>query len=413
MSFPACPHRKRKSARKEGIYWLGAEPYRIFFLLGILWSVVGVLLWPLFYHGYLSTHPLVTHSRLMIEAFGGAFVIGFIGTAGPRMASAPKLTPAELICFVLLHTAAGLCHLMGYHTTGDLIFAVLLATLLSCLVIRILRFRKEPPPHQLLLALPGLLFGTVGAALLAFPSILTSIHSLRFSSLLLEQGLLLPPVLGIGSFVFPRILGRGFGEASSESETRRRRILTVITMLLIAISFVVDAWWSLTYGTLLRALICVVYLLSEVSWRKRAGFAPMVIGLKLALLTALAGLILSAFADPKILAASAKRISVDHLLYIGGFGLLILIVGGRVLFGHAGQLKKFSDQSVIGWLLVLGAFMTAATRAVPAMVPQLAISHHQYAAILWAIVALLWFVWHSRRFFARDNDDDDDDDDDD
>lgn len=112
MSFPQCRHTRRKSLA-TGLIWLGSEPYRLFFLSGILFSIAGVLLWPLFYQEKLTFYPGISHARVMIEAFGGAFVIGFLGTAGPRILSAPRLTPWELTLLFLLHLAGGVCHLRG------------------------------------------------------------------------------------------------------------------------------------------------------------------------------------------------------------------------------------------------------------------------------------------------------------
>jgi uncharacterized protein involved in response to NO len=48
-----------------------------------VWSLIGAALWPPFYAGRLTFYPNLTHARLMIECFGGAFVTGFLGTAGP------------------------------------------------------------------------------------------------------------------------------------------------------------------------------------------------------------------------------------------------------------------------------------------------------------------------------------------
>ncbi len=87
--------------------WLAGERFRLFFFSGILWSIAGVSLWPLFYAGKLTFYPGITHARLINEAFGGAFVVGFLGTAGPRMAGAPRLSIAELIALFALHSANG------------------------------------------------------------------------------------------------------------------------------------------------------------------------------------------------------------------------------------------------------------------------------------------------------------------
>ena len=65
-----------------------AEPFRIFFPLATLFGLSGVSLWPLFFLGLHKFYPGPMHARLMIEGFLGGFVIGFLGTAGPRLLSA-------------------------------------------------------------------------------------------------------------------------------------------------------------------------------------------------------------------------------------------------------------------------------------------------------------------------------------
>lgn len=387
------PRDPQPAAARPGILqWLAGEPYRVFFVLGVLWSIVGVSLWPLFYHGGMTMHPLMAHSRLMIEGFGGAFVVGFLGTAGPRMASAPKLTPVELLWFVVLHTSAMVAHLQGRHPVGDVLFAAVLVSLMVCLLIRVLCFREDPPPPQLILALAGLICGTAGAVMLAFPRLVPGLSGFRLASLLLNQGLLLPPALGIGSFVFPRILGGGFGEGATARETRWKLTCALAALVLLIGSFFLEVYSSARTGGLLRAAVCLVYLLTEVSWKKRPGQGTLALGLKLALAAGFAGIVLAAFARPD------QKISTDHLLYIGGFGLLMLVVASRVLFGHGGRLAEFSQRSWPARIIVWLSLFAAMTRAVPAIAPKVTISHHQYAAALWVGIATLWLIWHRRRF---------------
>lgn len=112
MTFPACRHSKTTSRARGVLTWLAAEPYRVFFFSGAAWSIIGVTLWPLYYAQALSFYPGLAHARIMIEAFGGAFVVGFLGTSGPRMAAAPKLTPCELLWLFALHQACGVSQLL-------------------------------------------------------------------------------------------------------------------------------------------------------------------------------------------------------------------------------------------------------------------------------------------------------------
>jgi uncharacterized protein involved in response to NO len=93
-----------------------------------------------------------------------------------------------------------------------------------------------------------------------------------------------------------------------------------------------------------------------------------------------------------------QRVSVEHLLYAGGFGLLMLLVGSRVLFGHSGELESFDRKSWVARTLIFLAVLTGLTRATTGFLPQLTVTHHVYAAMSWATVGLLWLIWHWRRF---------------
>lgn len=396
-TFPACQHAKPKLAVVGGLEWLAAEPFRLFFVSGVVWSVIGVLLWPLFYGGWLGFFPNVVHARLMVEAFGGAFVVGFLGTAGPRMASAPKLMPLELLGLFLLHQLSALSHLGLRHSWGDGLFAVMLGGLLLALGVRVVRFRKESPPPQLLLAFCGMGCGLMGAVMFAVPTLMGSPESYRLAGLLLYQGLLLPPTLGIGSFLFPRILGGEFGEPKSAGAIRQKRNRALAAAVLLVLSFGLEAYGWPTAGYLLRAGVAVRYLLLEVRWQQSAEAVRGTLskGLLWALGSGLLGLLLAA-------TFPVQRVSVEHFLYAGGFGLLMLVVGSRVVFGHSGDLAGFDQRTWVARTLIFLPILAAATRATTGFLPQLTVSHHLYAALTWAGAGVLWLVWHRRRFFKRD-----------
>lgn len=138
MSLPHSKHTQNKRHFLNSLLWLGSEPYRLFFPSGILFSIAGAMLWPLFYHGKLTFHPSINHAHVMIQAFGGAFVIGFLGTAGPRLLTAPRLKPWELIPLFGLHFAGGIFHLRGLTAWADGFFLGALASFMLAFAVRLI-----------------------------------------------------------------------------------------------------------------------------------------------------------------------------------------------------------------------------------------------------------------------------------
>ncbi len=141
-----------------------AEPFRIFFPLATLLGISGVSLWPLFFSGLHKFYPGPMHARLMIEGFLAGFVIGFLGTALPRLLSAPPLRRAELgTLAVLFLTTAGL-HIGGQPRAGDAAFIVLMLSFGACMIARVRRRTELPPPGFVLVAF-GFFSGIIGPLL--------------------------------------------------------------------------------------------------------------------------------------------------------------------------------------------------------------------------------------------------------
>src|SRR3954466_10851969 len=96
-----------------------AEPFRIFFPLATLVGLSGVSLWPLFFSGLHKFYPGQMHSRLMIEGFLAGFVLGFLGTALPRLLSAAPLRRVELWLLLALYLLTAGLHIGEQPRAGD------------------------------------------------------------------------------------------------------------------------------------------------------------------------------------------------------------------------------------------------------------------------------------------------------
>ena len=105
---------------------LGREPFRIFFPEGVFAGIPGVTLWPLYLTGVTSFYPGQAHARIMAYGLFGGFIFGFLGTAMPRMLSAPPLGTRNVLVLFCLHLAMLLALAAEKIFGGDSLFLVLL-----------------------------------------------------------------------------------------------------------------------------------------------------------------------------------------------------------------------------------------------------------------------------------------------
>src|SRR5215472_9781115 len=130
-----------------------AEPFRIFFPLGLLLGAIGVVLWPLFVWHAINFYPRDAHVRLMIEGLMGSFIIGFLGTAGPRLLDARPFIAFESYLLLLLQLVCAVLHLDRERNAGDTVFLLTLILFLSFVAKRARARQDLPPPNFVLVAL--------------------------------------------------------------------------------------------------------------------------------------------------------------------------------------------------------------------------------------------------------------------
>jgi uncharacterized protein involved in response to NO len=319
------------------------EPFRVLFPLGTFIGIIGVLLWPAYAWGWWSSHPAAAHAPIMIQGFIGCFVFGFLGTALPRMLEVTKLglLPTFSIATAMLLMVAA--HLTGAHTLG---YAVFLATLTAFVVTLLLRARRSQdiPPPGFVLVILGLFSGWLGTLIMVLDSWeIASISSATFvwARLMAWQAFLTLPIMGVGAFLLPRFFGLKSAHAFPELKLPNRAWLrlasfaAVCGVLILAGFALIPAGFS-GVGHTVIALTVLVYLIREVPIHQaREAKGDLAIGLRLSLAAIpTAFLLLAVFPQ--------WRLALLHVLFIGGFGLITLIVASRVLLGHSGQSHRFT-----------------------------------------------------------------------
>ncbi len=362
------------------------EPFRIFFPIGALLALLGVALWPLYYSGAIAEYPSILHARLMIEGFLASFIIGFLGTAGPRITSAPHFTRTEVLLLVTLDLLAAGLHLGGSHRAADFLFAFLLAAFALILGKRFVQRADSPPPNFVLVAL-GLLNGVIGALLLAIYQ--TELYSApyRIGASLLEQGFVLFPILGVGPYLLARLLNISRADALPESRVLPpgwlpRAVFALTIGLTIDATFVAETLGWSTPAAWLRAGAVLIYVALRTARRGRSFLGDC---LRFGLAAVVIGLAVEAIWPH-------YRIGALHILFISGFSFIVLTVSIRVIFGHSGNAHL--SEKRMPFFIVAGVliFLAMISRYVADIVPAARIIHLVAAALFWIAALLIWMV---------------------
>jgi len=371
------------------------EPFRLLFPLGILFGLVGVLLWPAYQWGLIETYPMLMHTRIMIECFLAAFVIGFLGTAFPRLIEVPKVRGFEVCGYALGLIAVCGLHLLSKHLWGDLLFLITLGGFFVGLGLRV-RLRKDMPPPAFVLVLLGQLCALAGTICLlvsgAWPNGSATYEFYQAGRLLLYQGFLLFPVMGVGAFLLPRFFDLPNKQSLPESLTPSPEWWAQARFAMFCgglglLSFVLEFFGYLRVAYVIRAAAVLLYFWREVPIHK-AKFSQ-------GTLTRLIWIAL--FSIPLGYLAMAilptRQVSLLHIVFITGFGLLTLTVATRVIFGHGGRSDRFKSKlwSMRGVAALI--ILAMVTRVSADWMPDLRLSHYAYAGLAWAAAALIWVAY--------------------
>lgn len=386
-------HLPTEGRRRPGWRELTREPFRVFFPLGILLGVLGVSLWPLHFLGVLPSYPGVAHARLMAHGFFGCFVFGFLGTALPRMLGTRPIPPAVITLLLALQATAMALQVTGLTAGADAVFLGALVLLAAVLAVRF-RTRTDLPPPGFVLAALGLLC-VVAGLLLGLAPVADEADAGRIvlQSRLVYQGFLLLPVLGVGGFIFPGLLGatnrHDFPEMRRPDGAWRAKAAEALAVgLLIVASFFLEVRGAVSLAHALRFGAAAFYLFRQVPLYESAGRRSTVSnGLRAGLVLMLAGLLAVALLPQ-------WRVALLHLTFASGLVLVTLAVATRVLFGHSGQPQRLHARNV--WLIVAFALLFTATltRITGDFVPRILPTHYSYGALMWAAGALLW-AWQA------------------
>jgi uncharacterized protein involved in response to NO len=372
------------------------DPYRIFFPLGILMGIAGVSIWPLYYFEVIGWYNGRSHAFIQIDCFVYAFIVGFLWTAIPKFTGADP--PRRSTQYVLgsLIVAQAIAFELRAFPIGHALFIVS-HVIVVAVAARCFLQRQHPPPETFVLVGLGLLSGLIAAVVntgIALAWIPPELDLL--GRRLMTEGMVLLLVLGVGGFLGPRLLGfaqlpnfQEIGHVTDVTKTPwllewRRSLYGLAGMLLLASVFLQYAWERQEFAWLRAALTTGLIVWNIQIYRSPSTRST----LSWCVWTSHWLLVVASW----LVAASPKyRIDLLHVTFMGGFTLLILAVGTRVVLSHGGHslaLEKRSWPLRIGWITGLVALLA---RLSAAFLPgSLYFSHLAWAALLWMAGILIW-----------------------
>ena len=373
------------------------EPYRLLFPVGLLLGLLAVSHWLWYYLGLTDVYSGLFHGLLQIQGFQTAFAAGFLMTAYPRFLEAPGVRPWELVA------AVGLCLWVAVELwLEDWVLAqaafIALMLFLSVFFLRRYRARQDTPPAEFVFIAAGILHGLVGAALILWP--LTDF--VKLGHRIVEQGMTLAFILAIGPYLGARLMGLGSKSDEEEEVGRGEVALCALVGAVLMLSFWIETGYSAQVGRLLRAVVVGVQLLRTVPvyrWPTRPLWHLRF--LWLSFWCVILGLLASGIFP-------VYEVAALHVTFIGGFGLLTLVIASRVIAAHCGFEPLWASNAWVFRVLGL-AFVTAlATRVAADLYPDYYFGLLHIGAGLWLAGAIAWGIVFVPKLSPRNVDSDDD-----
>ncbi len=338
---------------------LRAGPYRLMFPLGMLGGLLGVGHWILWSAGWLADSNPFFHSTMMVQGFLACFVVGFLMTALPRFLATDT---ARLWEVALVVTAA--LFFAGASLSQSWVFAQIafLTLIVSALLFgaRRLPRRTKNPPDSFLLVAFGLLHAVLASLLLLASGMGRNVALMETARQMLQIGFLLCLVLGIAGYLAPFLMGYGDDpscdpDVHAKGMARWKLFVHAAAGALILASFFVEGN-APRVAAGLRAVITLGHLLvfakiARPIRRKRTH----VVFFWTACWMVAAGVV-SAFLWPEY------RIGALHILFIGGYSLMIFAFALNVILSHGAQPELLQGRLNPLWIMGTAVMVAMALR---------------------------------------------------
>jgi uncharacterized protein involved in response to NO len=365
------------------------EPFRIFFPLGVFLAWIGAGHWLLYATGVAATYSCRFHGLVQMQAFMMAFAIGFLLTALPRRTQTRPVTRIEMVALATALVVTTGAAIAEYWVIAEAAYAALFALLIEFALSRFLKSAvgRRPPAAFVLLPIAALQ-GMGGAVLIAAAELKNvAPWTSHLGLLLVEQGVFLCLAVGVGRLVLPLMGGTPppADLGSAPRETWKALAYASVGTAIFA-SLMLEHLGFERSGPLLRAIVVSLGVGFGAGARRlpgKPGLHRKLVWLSVWLMPV--GLIVSAVWPD-------YRVPALHILFIGGFSLMVFGVGTHVALSHFNM-----EQLALGRppaVIILGAaFLIALGARLAADFSNTYFLHLGWAAAAWIVGSAVWLVF--------------------
>jgi len=378
-----------------------SEPYRLLFPLAILIGFLGISHWAFYALGFIDSYSKHFHASLQMQAHMNCFVFGFLMTALPRMTSTTHARAVEVISFIVLTFLLLLFQYCGQFKLGILCYMGTLLLLIGFIASRVREKRKSiatggagaVPPVEFIWLPVGLMMALIGSTILLLGGPrLGSLNTAAWN--IVHQGYILTIVMGVGSFLAPRLMGTflparvSLDPAEKAKDQKRRKLQALLYVVMGAVlfgSFFLDTVSArLSYG--LRAiLVTAIFIKTRALTFKAKNTDPFIRPLKLSFWMVVLGQWVAVIAP-------AWKLPLMHLTFLGGYSLMTFSIGTMVILSHAGAREKLQkSKGPITW--VYGAVLSAMIlRVLSPFFPEYYFPLLGVSSGFWVLAAVIWMI---------------------
>lgn len=331
------------------------DPYRILFPIAFLNLILGLGVWlpnVLFGGGY----PLLEHMQLMMHATMGCFVFGFLLTIFPKLWNVSPVPFVMLLLIALCFAIQSLALFFDARIVMIAAYALAHLLVLVFMCVHATAIVRALNPFIIIVYI-GFLVSTL-CALHPFVSHFVELPTwcAAYVNNLNMQGVMLLITAAVVPIILARIRGAGTRcGAGSQGLGLKIVVPPILSCLFIAsyYPFALDSLLLPIPVAVYRALfLFLIFSHGMKLWRFPHGEPCFAWGIYFSLWSMIAGVLLPA------LCPVGMRIILEHLIYISGFVLLILVVSARIACGHAGA-KAFVDSDKRGMIFIIACMFIA------------------------------------------------------